>query len=142
MNNGSLSSISFFLNLLYWEEQSFTCKFQSMDTARGIYGLLEQVVVMVFSLLREESLVLNLAKHQFISLFHIFLHTLFFITTSISSARLLLVGSNQAGSLIILGIITGCSGFSFFLGIFMFFLMFLLSFWVHGVFYIFHALSS
>jgi hypothetical protein len=36
---------------------------------------------------------------------------------------------------------TGCSGFSFFLGIFMFFLMFFFSSWVHGVFYRFHALK-
>jgi hypothetical protein len=71
-----------------------------MDTARGISSLLEQVVVIVFSLLLEEPLVLNLAMLLFISLFHIFLHTLFIITTSMSSARLLLVGSNQVGSLI------------------------------------------
>jgi hypothetical protein len=35
--------ISFWYNLLshflYWEEQYFTCKFQSMDTTRGIFGL-------------------------------------------------------------------------------------------------------
>jgi hypothetical protein len=53
------------------------------------------------------------------------------------------VGSNHAGSLMILSIINGsidCYGFSFFLGIFMFFLMFLFNFGVHGVFYRFHAL--
>jgi hypothetical protein len=71
-------------HLLYRDEQSFTCKLQSMDTTRGIYGLLEQVVVIVFSLLLEETL--NLAMLPFISLFHILLHTLFFIITSISSA--------------------------------------------------------
>jgi hypothetical protein len=84
-------------HLLYWEEQSFTCKFQSMNTTRGISGLLEHAVVIVFSLLLEEPL--NLAMLPFICLFHIFLHTLFFIITSISSTRLLLVGSNHAGSL-------------------------------------------
>jgi hypothetical protein len=36
---------------------------------------------------------------------------------------------------------TGCSGFSFFLGMFMFFFMFLFSSWVHGVSYRFHALK-
>jgi hypothetical protein len=62
-----------------------------MDTTRGISGLLEQVVVIVFSLLLEETLnlairTLNIAILTFISLFHMFLHTLFFIITSISSA--------------------------------------------------------
>jgi hypothetical protein len=57
-----------------------------MDTTRGISGLLEQVVVIVFSLLLEEPLVLNLVMLPFISIFHIFLHTLLFITTSISSS--------------------------------------------------------
>jgi hypothetical protein len=56
-----------------------------MDIARGISDLLEKVVVIVFSLLLEEPLVLNLSMLPFISLFHILLHTLFFITTSISS---------------------------------------------------------
>jgi hypothetical protein len=84
-------------HLFYWEEQSFTCKLQFMDTTRGISGLLEQAIVIVFSLLLEETM--NLAMLPFISLFHFFLHTLFFIITSISSARLLLVGSNQAGSI-------------------------------------------
>jgi hypothetical protein len=51
---------------------------------RGISGLLEQVVVIVFSLLLEETM--NLAMLPFISIFHIFLQTLFFIITSISSA--------------------------------------------------------
>jgi hypothetical protein len=37
-----------------------------------------------------------------------------------------LVSSYEAGSLVILDTMTGCSGFSFFLGIFMFFLMFFL----------------
>jgi hypothetical protein len=68
-----------------------------MDTTRGISGLLEQVVVIVFSLLLEEPLIL--AMLPFIIIFHIFLHKLFFIIISISSARFLLVGSNQAGSL-------------------------------------------
>jgi hypothetical protein len=68
-----------------------------MDTTRGISSLLEQVVVIVFSLLLEEPL--NLAMLPFISFFHIFLHTLFFIITFIYSAQLLLVGSNQAGGL-------------------------------------------
>jgi hypothetical protein len=36
---------------------------------------------------------------------------------------------------------TGCSGSSFFLGIFMFLFMFFFSFWVHGVSYRFHALE-
>jgi hypothetical protein len=93
--------LSFWYNLLsrllYWEEQSLTCKFQSMDTTRGISSLLEQVVVIVFSLLLEEPM--NISILPFISIFHIFLHTLFFSITSISSARLLLVGSNHAGSL-------------------------------------------
>jgi hypothetical protein len=51
------------------------------------------------------------------------------------------VSSDQAGSLVILDTMTGYSGFSFSLGIFMFFLMFLFSSWVHGVFYRFHALK-
>jgi hypothetical protein len=51
------------------------------------------------------------------------------------------VSSYQAGSLVILDTMTGCSGFSFFLGIFMFFLMFLFSSWVDGVFYRFHVLK-
>jgi hypothetical protein len=51
------------------------------------------------------------------------------------------VGSDEAGSLVILDIMTGRSGFSFSLGIFMFFLVFLFSSWVHGVFYRFHALK-
>jgi hypothetical protein len=42
---------------------------------------------------------------------------------------------------VILDILTSCSGFSFFLGIFMFFFMFLFGTWVHGVFYRFHALK-
>jgi hypothetical protein len=71
-----------------------------MDTTRGISGLLEQVVVVVFSLLLEESL--NLAMLPFISLFHIFLHTLFFIITSISSARLLLSGFKLQTKLVVL----------------------------------------
>jgi hypothetical protein len=41
--------VSFWYKLLphlpYWEEQYFTCKFQSMDTTQGISNLLEQVVV-------------------------------------------------------------------------------------------------
>jgi hypothetical protein len=36
---------------------------------------------------------------------------------------------------------TDCSGFSFFLGIFMFFFMFFIGSWVHGVSYRFHALE-
>jgi hypothetical protein len=52
-----------------------------------------------------------------------------------------LVSSYQAGNLVILDTMTGCSGFSFFLGIFMFFLMFFFSSWVHGVSYRFHALK-
>jgi hypothetical protein len=68
-----------------------------MDTIRGISGLLEQFVVIVFSLLMEEPM--NLSMLPFISLFHILLHTFFFIITFIYSAQLLLVGSNQAGSL-------------------------------------------
>jgi hypothetical protein len=68
-----------------------------MNTTRGISSLLEQVVVIVFSLLLEEPM--NLAMLPFISLFHILLHTLFFIIIFIYSAQLLLVGSNQAGSL-------------------------------------------
>jgi hypothetical protein len=84
---------------------------------------------------------MNLAMLPFIILFQNFLHILFFIITSIYSALLLLVGSNQAGSLVILCIITGCSGFSLSLGIFMFLLMFLFRSWVHGVFYRFHALK-
>jgi hypothetical protein len=51
------------------------------------------------------------------------------------------VGLDQADSLVILDIMTGCSGFSFSLGIFMFFLIFLFNYWVHGVFYRFHALK-
>ena len=58
----------------------------------------------------------------------------FFITTFISSAWLLLEGSDQVGSLVILDIMTGCSVFSFSLGIFMFFLVFFFSSWVHGAF--------
>ena len=38
-------------------------------------------------------------------------------------------------------LLTGCSGFSFFLGIFMFFRMFFFSSWVHGVSYRFHNLE-
>jgi hypothetical protein len=41
----------------------------------------------------------------------------------------------------ILDTMTGCSDFSFFLGIFMFFFMFFFSSWVHGVSYRFHALE-
>jgi hypothetical protein len=55
-----------------------------MDTAGGMSGLLKRVFVIVFSLLLEEPL--NLAMIPFISLFHIFLHTLFFIMTFISYA--------------------------------------------------------
>jgi hypothetical protein len=135
--------VSFWYKLLsQFSLQCFTCKLQLMDIVRGIFGLLEQVVVVVFSLLLGEPLVLNLAMLPFISIFHIFLHTLFFITTSIPSACTLLVGSNHAGSFMILDIITSCSGFSFFLGIFMFFLTFLFNFGVHGVFYRFHAVPS
>jgi hypothetical protein len=47
------------------------------------------------------------------------------------------VSSYQAGNLVILDTMIGCSGFSFFLGIFMFFF----SSWVHGVSYGFHALE-
>jgi hypothetical protein len=84
-------------HLLYWKEHSFTCKFQSIDTTRGISSLLEQVVAIVFSLHLEEPL--NIAMVPFISVFQIFLNTLFFIITFISSSRLLLVGSNKDGSL-------------------------------------------
>jgi hypothetical protein len=42
---------------------------------------------------------------------------------------------------VILDTMTSCSGFSFSLGIFMLFLMFLFISWVHGVFYRFHALK-
>jgi hypothetical protein len=51
------------------------------------------------------------------------------------------VSLDQAGSVVILDTMTSCSGFSFSLGIFMFFLMFLFRSWVHGVFYRFHALN-
>jgi hypothetical protein len=61
-----------------------------MDTTRGISGLLEEAVVIVFALLLEEPL--NLAMLPFLILFHVFLHTLFFIITSISSTGLLLSG--------------------------------------------------
>ena len=66
--------VSFWYKLLsfIWEEQSFTCKFQSMDTTRGIFGLLEQTVVIVFSLLLEETL--NLAMLPFISLSYTVIH--------------------------------------------------------------------
>jgi hypothetical protein len=55
-----------------------------MDTAIGISGLLKQDVVIVFSLPLEEHL--NLAMLPFINIFHIFLHTMFFIITSNPSA--------------------------------------------------------
>jgi hypothetical protein len=122
--HGSLFGISFFLtcfigrnNLLHVNSNPWILQ--------EVY--LEQAVFIVFSLLLEESL--NLVMLSFISLFHIF-YTLFFIITSISSTRLFL-----SGFLVILGIIAGCSCFSFFLGIFMFFLMCHFSSWVHGVFY-------
>ena len=62
---------------------------------------------------------------------------MFFITTFGSSAWLLLLSLYQADSLMILDTMTGCSGFSFFLGIFIFFFISL----VHGVSYRFHALE-
>jgi hypothetical protein len=84
--HGSLSGISFFLtcfigrnNLLHVNSNPWILQ--------EVY--LEQAVFIVFSLLLEESL--NLVMLSFISLFHIF-YTLFFIITSISSARLFLSG--------------------------------------------------
>ena len=47
------------------------------------------------------------------------------------------MSSYQTGNLVILNTMTGCSGFSFFLGIFMFFFIS----WVHGFSYRFHALK-
>ena len=49
------------------------------------------------------------------------------------------MSSYQARNLVILDTKTGCSSFSFFLGIFMFFLMFFFSSWVHGVSYRFQC---
>jgi hypothetical protein len=63
-----LSTKDSFSVFFIWEEQYFTCKFQSMDTTIGIFGLLEQVFFIAFSLLLEEPLVPNLEILPFISL--------------------------------------------------------------------------
>jgi hypothetical protein len=96
-------------------------------------SLLKRIIIIVFSLHLGEPLVLDLIMLSFISLPYTILHHNF--------QFLLLVSSYQAGNLVILDTMTSCSGFSFFLGIFMFLLMFLFSSWVHGVSYRFHALE-
>jgi hypothetical protein len=93
-----------------------------------MFGLLEQVIIIVFSLHLGEPLVLDLAMLAYIHY---------------SSSQLLvpLLSSYQVGNLVILNTMTSYSSFSFFLGIFMFFLMFFFSSWVHGVSYRFHSLK-
>jgi hypothetical protein len=91
-------------------------------------GLLEQVIIIVFSLHLGEPLVLDIA-------------IISYIHHSSSQLSVHLLSSYQVGDLVILNTVTGCFGFSFFLGIFMFFLMFFFSSWVHGVNYRFHDLK-
>ena len=79
------------------------------DSCRDMSGLLEQIIIIVFSLHLGEPLVLDLAMLSFISLSYT-------VTTFNSSAWLILLSSYQAGNLLILNIMTSCSGFSFFLG--------------------------
>ena len=83
-------------------------------------GLPEQVIIIVFSLHLGEFLAL--AMLSFISLPYTVLYHDFQFFCLIA-----LVSSYQAGNLVILDTMTGCSSFSFFLGIFMFFLMFSLA---------------
>jgi len=96
-----------------------------------MFGVLEQVIIMLFSLHLGEPLVIDLCN----AIIHKSSIHLFFIMTFSSSSWLLLLSSYHAGNLLILN--TVCSGFSFFLGIFMFFF----SSWVHGVSYRFHSLE-
>jgi hypothetical protein len=99
-------------------------------------GVLEQVVIIVFSLHLGGPLVLDLVMLLFMSLPYIVLHYDFQFFCLIAFSEFI-----SADNLVILDTMTGCSGFSFFLGIFMFLFMFFSSSWVHGVSYRFHALE-
>jgi hypothetical protein len=104
------------------------------DSCRDMSGLLEQVIIIVFSLHLGEPQVLDLAMLSFISLSYIVLHHDFqFLCLT---AFIEFISGWQSCDAM-----TGCSGFYFFLGIFMFFLVFSFSSWVHGVSYRFHALK-
>jgi hypothetical protein len=82
-------------------------------------GVLEQVIIVVFSLHLREPLALDLAMLSFISLPYTVLHHDFQFFCLIAFIS----------GLVIIDVMTGCFGFSFFLGIFMFF--FIIS-WIHG----------
>jgi hypothetical protein len=81
-------------------------------------SVLEQVIIIVFSLHLREPLVLDLAMLSFISLPYTVLHHDF-------QFLCLIAFISSFGSLVIIDVMTGCSGFSFFLGIFMFFFGFM-----------------
>jgi hypothetical protein len=106
-----------------------------MDIARDIMAHVEvylvywnKEIIIVLSLHLGEPLVLDLTMIIFISLPYIVLHHNFQFLCLISFSEF------RSGWWC-------CSGFSFSLQIFMFFLMFLFRSWVHGVFYRFHALN-
>jgi hypothetical protein len=101
-------------------------------SCRGMSGLPKRAIIIVFSLHMGEPLVLDLAMLSFISLLYTVLHHNF---------QFYLIA-------FILGWYSCDSRYNdwlfrllFFLGIFMFFLMFFFRFWVHGVSYRFYALK-
>jgi hypothetical protein len=128
---GSISGIPQSLDQCSGEQSAFILELQPMDIVNDILAhvevclvYLEQTIIIVFSLHLGELLVLDLTMLAFISLPYTVLHHNF----SFPLLDFFLVSSYQAGSLVILDTMTGCSVFSFLLGIFMFFLMFLFSF--------------
>jgi hypothetical protein len=83
-------------------------------------SVLEQEIIIVFSLPLREPLVLDLTMLSFISLpYTVFHHDFQFFLLDCFHMRL--------GNLMIIDVMTGCYGLSFFLGIFIFFFMFSLS---------------
>ena len=73
-------------------------------------GVLEQVIIIVFSLHLRESLVLDLVMFSFTSLMYTVLHHDFQFFCLIDFSEFI-----SAGNLVILDTVTGCSGFSSFL---------------------------
>ena len=92
-------------------------------------GVLEQSIIIVFSLHLGEPMVLDIAMLLFICLPYTVLHHDFQFFYLISFSEF------------VLGWYNDWLFWFFFLGIFMFFFMFFFSSWVHGVSYGFHALE-
>ena len=121
----------------YYGEQSFHSSYVSsnpMDIAKDIMAQVE--VCLAIGTSYHHSILPPSGRTSSSEYHDASIHN-YFIHCSTSQLPFLLldcflVSSNQVGSRVIFGIITNCFGFSFFLGIFMFFLMSLFSSWVHG----------